>query len=81
MIWIAMAELFRKKEIYQLSLIFLNKASIYPLRPVSKVTLEQMNLLNYKLLTQNKNLQSPSHMDYFYKLVHPSKVDRVESYA
>ncbi|CAD8179111.1 unnamed protein product [Paramecium pentaurelia] len=80
-IWITLSKIFRKQKLFQISLILINKAIALPLKQTVKQVWNDMNLHNYRLLTQNKNLQQASQMDQIYKIVHPLAADKIESYV
>ncbi|CAD8111512.1 unnamed protein product [Paramecium sonneborni] len=80
-IWITMSKIFRKQKLFQISLIFINRASALPLKQTVKQLWNEMNIMNYRLLTQNKNLQQQSQLDQIYKIVHPLAADKIESYV
>ncbi|CAD8200006.1 unnamed protein product [Paramecium pentaurelia] len=80
-IWITMSKIFRKQKLFQISLIFLNRAISLPQKQTVKLIWNEMNLINYRLLTQNKTLQFPSQLDQIYKIVHPLAADKIECYV
>ncbi|CAD8121777.1 unnamed protein product [Paramecium sonneborni] len=80
-IWITLSKIFRKQKQFQISLLFINRASALPLKQTVKQLWNEMNIINYRLLTQNKNLQQPSQLDQIYKILHPLAADKIESYV
>ncbi|CAK58174.1 unnamed protein product (macronuclear) [Paramecium tetraurelia] len=80
-IWITLSKIFRKQKLFQISLLFINKAIALPLKQTAKQIWNEMSIVNYRLLTQNKNLQQPQQMDQIFKIVHPLAADKIESYV
>ncbi|CAD8202456.1 unnamed protein product [Paramecium octaurelia] len=80
-IWITLSKIFRKQKIFQISLLFLNRAIALPSKQTVKQIWNEINLFNYRLLTQNKTLQQTSQLDQIYKILHPLSADKIECYV
>ncbi|KAM3146848.1 hypothetical protein pb186bvf_001002 [Paramecium bursaria] len=78
LVWIALSSLFRKQQIYNLSLIFLNRYH-YQGQSVKQMN-QETHLANYKLIAQKQDLQNLIKLDQIYQIQHPQHADKLESY-